>query len=475
MSEFSASADSLAANADSSPVNGKVTVRFAPSPTGSLHLGNLRTAMVNAIAARKFGGTLQLRIEDTDRKRADDSRVAEIAADLEWMGIEWRGEKSGVPFRQSARSERHSAALAELQKRGRAYPCFCAPAELERARRMAVSAGRPPRYSGKCGKLSAGESAKRVAAGEAHAIRFRLPETGEISFADLARGTMRFAAEDLGDFVARRANGDFSFFFVNAVDDADLGVNVVLRGDDHLANTPRQLALLAALELPAPRYGHLSLMTDSDGGPLSKRRGATGAGELRAAGFLPSALWNYLARSAGVCRERGEFLGVDELAAGFEFSHLSRSPTRHDEGQFRHWQKAAVLRLSDAECGEWLGVAADLAGAVRENVVLPEDAAMWREILEGDAAGNFDAAAREAVREAGTEFFGLAAGLTEGDGEWKGFCARVSAATGRKGKGLYRPLRAGLTGRVDGPAMAGMFKVLGAQRAKTRLEKAGEV
>ena len=365
---------------------------------------------------------------------------------MEWMGIEWRGEKSGVPFRQSARSERHSAALAELQKRGRAYPCFCAPAELERARRMAVSAGRPPRYSGKCGKLSAGESAKRVAAGEAHAIRFRLPETGEISFADLARGTMRFAAEDLGDFVARRANGDFSFFFVNAVDDADLGVNVVLRGDDHLANTPRQLALLAALELPAPRYGHLSLMTDSDGGPLSKRRGATGIGELRAAGFLPSALWNYLARSAGVCRERGEFLGVDELAAGFEFSHLSRSPTRHDEGQFRHWQKAAVLRLSDAECGEWLGVAADLAGAVRENVVLPEDAAMWREILEGDAAGNFDAAALAAVREAGADFFWFGGGFDGGGGGVEGVLRAGFGGDGAEGEGVVSSAAGGFDG-----------------------------
>ena len=463
--------------------------RFAPSPSGRLHLGNLRTAVVNALAARRLGGVLQLRIEDTDRARADDSRVAEIAADLAWMGIEWVGESPGVPFRQSARTASHSAALAGLLRRGRAYPCFCAPAELERSRRMAVSAGRPPRYSGKCGRLSATESARRVSAGEPHAIRFRMPESGEIVFEDLARGPMRFAAADLGDFVARRTNGDFSFFFVNAVDDAELGVGVVLRGDDHLANTPRQLALLSALDLPAPRYGHLSLMTDADGGPLSKRRGAAGIGELRQRGFLPSALWNYLARTAGVCRERGDFLEVDSLATAFDFGNLSRSPTRHDEGQLRHWQKMAALNLSDAECAEWLGgadgadgagVSSSLARVIRENVILPEDAILWRGIVEGSDA-NPDASAAEVIRNAGGDFFRAAAGLVSADGEtdgtggtggWKDFCGRVSVATGRRGRDLYRPLRAALTGRVDGPEMGGLFELLGAEKAKGRLERA---
>ena len=453
--------------------------RFAPSPSGRLHLGNMRTAIVNALAARRFGGVLQLRIEDTDRARADDSRTAEIAADLEWMGIEWAGERPGVPYRQSARAGAHSAALTALRRRGRAYPCFCAPAELERARRMAVAAGRPPRYSGKCGRLSESEAARRVAAGEAHAIRFRMPEAGEIVFDDLARGATRFAAAELGDFVARRTNGDFSFFFVNAVDDSELGVTVVLRGDDHLANTPRQLALLEALEARAPRYGHLSLMTDADGGPLSKRRGAVGIGELRERGFLPSALWNYLARTAGVCRERGAFLAAAELAAAFDFGGLSRSPTRHDEGQLRHWQKLAALDLSAAECAEWLaaaGVEAALAGVIRENVVLPEDAAVWREILTGESPAP-DAAATEVIRAAGGDFFRTAAGLVSADGGtegWKGFCGRVSRATGRKGRDLYRPLRAVLTGRVDGPEMGGMFEALGAGKAKGRLEKAAE-
>ena len=450
---------------------GGLVFRFAPSPSGRLHLGNLRTALVNSLAARKFGGAMQLRMEDTDRARVDAARMAEIAEDLAWMGMEWVGERPGAPFCQSARGDAHLSALLELQKRGRAYPCFCAPAELERARRIAVSAGRPPRYSGKCGRLSEAEAARRVSAGESHAIRFRLPEAGEITFEDLSRGEMRFSAAELGDFVARRANGDFSFFFVNAVDDAELGVDVVLRGDDHLANTPRQLALLDALDLPPPRYGHLSLMTDWDGGPLSKRKGAAGIGELREAGYLPQALWNYLARTAGVCRERGDFLDVGALAEDFDFSHLSRSPTRHDEGQLRHWQKLAALGLSNAECGEWLGVDSDLAGVMRENVILPADAEIWRGILEGDFA-EMSAEGLDAVQAAGSDFFRSAAALTDGDGGWKEFCARVSDATGKRGKELYRPLRAGLTGRVDGPEMAGMFRLIGANKAKKRLEKA---
>ena len=464
-------------------------LRFAPSPTGRLHLGNLRTAAVNALAARKFGGGLQLRIEDTDRARADDSRVAGIVSDLAWMGIEWTGESSGVPFRQSSRAASHAAALEKLRATGRAYPCFCSPAELDRSRRMAVAAGRPPRYSGKCGRLSAAEGARRIATGEAHAVRFRLPETGEIAFEDLARGRMVFSASDIGDFVARRANGDFSFFFASAVDDAECGVGIVLRGDDHLANTPRQLALLAALDLPAPRYGHLSLMTDADGGPLSKRADSAAIADLRAAGFLPRALWNYLARTAGIWRERGELATAEELAAGFDFGLLSRSPTRHDEAQLRHWQKLSALSLTDSECAEWLGESEEFAAAVRENVTLPSDAAAWRTVAglsSGDVSGTGsesdadivpDASALEAIREAGSDFFRAAAevvsesGTGSGD-DWKSFAARVSAGTGRKGRGLFRPLRAALTGRVDGPQMAAMFKLMGPTLSKRRLERA---
>lgn len=274
--------------------------RFAPSPTGALHLGNARTALFSFLLARSSGGRFILRIEDSDRGRGSEAHVSSQLSDLTWLGLSWdagpdRDDGRG-PYRQSERGSIYDGLYERLERQGQAYPCYCTPLELDVARRSQLAAGQPPRYPGTCRGLDAGERAARVAEGRQPALRFRVPEAERVEFDDLVRGPQSVAAASLGDFVLRRADGGAVFFFCNAVDDALMGVTQVLRGDDHLSNTPRQLLLLQALELPAPRYGHLALLVDASGAPLSKRRGSATVGELRERGYLAAAVGNYLLR-----------------------------------------------------------------------------------------------------------------------------------------------------------------------------------
>ena len=225
--------------------------RFAPSPTGYLHLGNARTALYNYLAARSGGGRFVLRVEDTDAGRSEERLLEQLLADLRWLGLEWdEGPDVGGahgPYRQSDRAEVYSAAVATLARQGNVYPCFCSQEELQLSRRAQLAAGRPPRYAGTCARLPVEEAKRRIAGGEMPATRFRVPAGRVVEFADLIHGPQRFASDDIGDFVVSRADGSAAFFLGNAVDDAAMGVTLVLRGDDHLANTPRQILILEAL------------------------------------------------------------------------------------------------------------------------------------------------------------------------------------------------------------------------------------
>ena len=446
--------------------------RFAPSPTGFLHLGNIRTAIFNWLVAEAAGGAMLLRLEDTDKTRDSIAFAAAIEEDLQWLGITWEGDANGKPWRQSARAAAHQKAMQTLFDADLAYYCFCSPEALAAERQAQLRAGRPPRYSGRCAKLSAAEAQKRRANGEAAAVRFRMT-AAPIVFDDLVRGKMNFIGADIGDFVVRRSNGDFSFFFVNAVDDAQCGITAVLRGDDHLANTPRQLALLAALNLPAPLYGHLPLLTASGGAPLSKRSGANSIRDLRARGFLPSAIWNYLAR-AGHSMADDSPMEKTALAAAFNTQALTKSPSAFDDKQLLHRQKEAVLHLSAAAWSEWLRPSmphwadnVEFYHAVRENVCLHDDVAQWAEVI-GDKVSLTPAAAA-AVAAAGNDFYAAALAAVEDDMTWQPFCARVNERTKRRGRALFLPLRAALTGRTEGPAMPPLYKLIGAERAKERL------
>lgn len=457
--------------------------RFAPSPTGRLHLGNARTALFNALYARAGGGRFLLRIEDTDPERSRPEYRDALMADLAWLGLVWdEGEGAGGdvgPYRQALRGEIYAGFYRQLTAAGRAYPCFCSPQQLKLSRKAQLAAGRPPRYAGTCARLDPETAAARVTAGEAATLRFRVPESAEVVFEDLVRGPQRFATADIGDFIIRRADGSPAFFFCNAVDDALMGVTHVLRGDDHLTNTPRQLLLLEALGLPAPHYGHIALVVGDDGAPLSKRAGDLSLAELGARGYLPLAVVNYLARLGHHYGNDG-FMDLDALGAGFASAHLGSSPARFDPAQLDHWQREAVSHSSGDALWEWMAAAVGeevpppartlFVAAVRDNVLFPEDAAGWARRLYQDPP-DYAPEARTALAQAGTAFLetALAAPLDQG---FKALADAVKQATGAHGKALFQPLRAALTGVTHGPEMGRVFPLLGPERARRRLQAA---
>ena len=262
-----------------------IVTRFAPSPTGALHLGNARTALFNYLLARRAGGRFILRIEDTDLERSTDAYLTALVDDLRWLGIDWQ-EGPGIggpaaPYRQSERSTLYADFQERLIVTGAAYPCYCTPSELELSRKAMLAAGKPPRYAGTCRELTAAQRRDRAARGLAATLRFRVHHGAEVAFDDFVHGPQRFATDEIGDFIVRRADGSAAFFFCNAVDDALMGITHVLRGADHLTNTPRQILVLGALGLQAPAYGHVSLIVGEDGAPLSKRHGAASLADLR--------------------------------------------------------------------------------------------------------------------------------------------------------------------------------------------------
>lgn len=458
--------------------------RFAPSPTGLLHLGNVRTALFNALAARRERGVFLLRIEDTDAARGQEKFAHALETDLHWLGLGWQeGPGTGGshgPYLQSQRGAVYARYFSRLEETGGAYPCFCSEHELEISRKTAIAAGRPPRYSGRCRKLTAEQVAARRAEGRPATLRFRVAEGESVEFVDRVRGPQRFATGDIGDFVIRRSDGTPAFFFSNAVDDALMGVTLVLRGEDHLTNTPRQILLLLALDLPVPEYAHIALVVAPDGAPLSKRTGSKSVQELREHGFLPLAVTNCLAR-LGHTYESNALLDLDALAAGFDTARLHRAPARFDEQHLLHWQREAVHKTGGAELWVWLAPAvaglvpesahAAFVEAVRGNVLFPPDARHWAERIYADDL-DLNHAARAAVRAAGGEFFEVARRALDKHGvDFKAVSAMVKQDTGLTGKALFQPLRAALTGELDGPEMVRLLPLIGAERARQRVER----
>jgi len=293
------------------------------------------------------------------------------------------------PYRQSERTAIYAGLVARLREAGQVYECYCSQVELAVSRKQQLEAGRPPRYLGTCRHLSAEQRAAQVAAGRQPTLRFRVPDGGSVAFTDLVRGPQLSAATEIGDFVIARGDGSAAFFFANAVDDALMGITHVLRGEDHLTNTFRQLLVLQALSLPAPQYGHLSLLGTATGGPLSKREGATSLADLREQGYLPAALRNFMARLGHSYTEPG-WMEDAALCIGFDTDHLGRAPAQVDEAQLRHWQHEAVQRASLDELRPWF---AELVPAVAEeafltlirgNITLPAEAQHWARVVFGE-------------------------------------------------------------------------------------------
>ncbi|HSW69914.1 MAG TPA: glutamate--tRNA ligase [Gammaproteobacteria bacterium] len=465
-----------------------IRTRFSPSPTGMMHIGNARAALFSALYSTKEKGVFILRIEDTDQVRSEHKYTEILEEDLHWLGVFWQeGPGVGGPYQPYWQSQRHDIYdhyYQELEKKGLAYPCFCSEQELVLNRKIQLSRGIAPRYPGTCRKLSAEEIAKRIAQGMKPALRFRVPEKTVVEFVDLVKGLQKFNSDDIGDFIIRRAEGTASFMFSNAIDDSLMKVTLAMRGDDHLANTPRQLMILQALNMPAPQYGHLSLITGDDGTKLSKRHGSSSLHDLRQQGFLPSAVLNYLARLSHSC-EQQNLMTFSELAENFKIEKLSRAPARFDMNQLLHWQKEAVMALDNPATLAWLGeeilekIPEDkkdmFAEVMQKNILFPREAKTWAEIFFGGEP-QFTHEQLDILKEAGEIFFDEAEQSAKKHGiHLKNICDDLKKKLNVSGKKLFMPLRIALTSEMNGPELVHIASLLGAEKMVNYFHRAKEL
>jgi glutamyl-tRNA synthetase len=458
--------------------------RFSPSPTGKLHLGNARTALFSALYAANQEGVFVLRIEDTDASRSEQQFTDMLLHDLQWLGITWQeGPEVGGPHAPYWQSKRHGIYhqyYQQLESQKLAYPCFCTDQELMLSRKLQISRNQPPRYSGVCLKLTQAQIDEKLANGMKPALRFHVPEKTVIEFNDLVKGLQKFNSDDIGDFIIRRADGSSSFMFCNAIDDSLMGITHVLRGEDHLTNTPRQLMILSALKLRKPSYGHLSLIVGEDGSPLSKRHGSFSLHDMRAEGYLPSALANYLARLSHTYDSQ-DLMTFAQLAQSFQIERLSRSPSRFDMNQLHFWQKIAVMSLQDEQLWHWLGMDIQqqipidkrqlFTSVVRHNVLFPEEAAKWAHIFFKDQLQYTEENA-VIIKEAGKQFLNVwLAALNQHD-ELKSILDEMKTQLNISGKHLFMPIRIVLTGEKHGPELAQIVTLLGKKKIMERINNA---
>lgn len=425
------------------------TTRFAPSPTGYIHVGNLRTALFNWLIARKAGGTFILRIDDTDPERSKEEYVDAIKEDMEWLGLTWDRVE-----RQSERLDRYEAAANELREMGRFYECFETPTELDLKRKKQLNMGKPPVYDRSALSLSDDEKAALRADRPGH-WRFLLNQA-RIEWNDGILGDLSIDAASVSDPVLIRGDGQVLYTIASVVDDTDMGVTHVVRGSDHVTNTATQIQMIEALGGTVPSFAHHSLLTGPQGEPLSKRLGTLALRDLRAQGVEPMALLSLMARlgSSDPVEVRDT---PEDLVEGFELTHFGSAPTKFDVADLvplsaRYLSTQPLSAVADVVADA--GVPADKAEAfwsvVRENVSKRGDIAGWWKVLSEGAAPLIADEDRDFVRTA----VGM---LPEGPYDastWKSWTDAVKEATGRKGKGLFMPLRKALTGRERGPEMA---------------------
>ncbi|MER2264701.1 glutamate--tRNA ligase [Methylobacterium oxalidis] len=440
-------------------------VRFAPSPTGYLHIGNARPALLNALYARARGGRFLLRLDDTDRERSTETFAAAIEEDLAWLGI-----VPDLRARQSERADRHDTAAERLKALGRLYPCYETPEELERRRRRQLGRGLPPIYDRAALALTPEQRAELEAEGRRPHWRFKLDHR-TVAWQDLVRGEAHVDCASLSDPVLVRADGTYLYTLPSVVDDAELGITHVIRGEDHVTNTGVQVQIFEALGHAIPVFGHHNLLTTADGEGLSKRLGHLSLRGLREAGYEPAAV-RALAVLTGSAEAVRPVAGLDELAALVDLAHISRAPAKFDPHELDGLNARLVHDLPpEAVRGRLaaLGVREAAADAfwlaVRANLVKVAEAADWWRVVTGpvEAADADPAIVAAAAETLPPEPWGPET--------WKTWTASVKERTGAKGKALFMPLRLALTGLDHGPDLSALLPLIGRERAAERLRQ----
>ena len=465
-----------------------IVTRFAPSPTGFLHIGGARTALFNWLYARRFGGTFLLRIEDTDRERSTQAAVDAILDGLKWLGLDWDGEA----ISQFARAQRHREAVDEMLARGAAYRCYASAEELEEMRQKARLEGKPMRYDGRWRD----RDPSKAPMGASPVIRLRAQQEGETVIDDKVQGKVVFANKDLDDLVLLRSDGNPTYMLAVVVDDHDMGVTHVIRGDDHLTNAARQTQIYQALSWDAPVWAHIPLIHGPDGAKLSKRHGALGVDAYRAMGYLPAALRNYLAR-LGWSQGDKEFFTIEELIAAFDLPAIGRSASRFDFAKLENMNGHFMRAMSDDELfralidalpylprGREVEAKLDEQKRAQLRAAMPglkERAKTLVELLDGagflfaERPLTMDEKAADILANGGRAHLAALLPQLASVAEWagsalEGVVRAYAEAAGAKLGAVAQPLRAALTGRSTSPGVFDVLTVLGRDESLGRIE-----
>ncbi|KAL9244914.1 hypothetical protein vseg_018628 [Gypsophila vaccaria] len=468
----------------SAAVDGGVRVRFAPSPTGNLHVGGARTALFNYLFARSNGGKFVVRIEDTDLERSTKASEEAVLRDLAWLGLDW-DEGPGVggdygPYRQSERNAIYKQYADKLLESGYVYRCFCSSEELEKMKEIAKLKGLPPVYTGKWATATNVEVEEELEKGTPFTYRFRVPKEGSLKIDDLIRGEVRWNLDTLGDFVIMRSNGQPVYNFCVTVDDATMAISHVIRAEEHLPNTLRQALIYKALGFPMPYLAHVSLILAPDRSKLSKRHGATSVGQFREMGYLPQALVNYLGVLGWGDGTENEFFTIGQLVEKFTIERVSKSGSIFDSTKLRwmnghylralpsseltkiigdRWKSSGILNISEGQFVE------DAIALLKDGIdVVPDSDELLSSMLSYPIHDTLTNSEAKQVLEDGLsdvaaclltaydngEFMGA---LEEGHAGWKKWIKGFGKSLNRKGKALFMPLRLLLTGKLHGPDM----------------------
>jgi glutamyl-tRNA synthetase len=461
----------------------KVRVRFAPSPTGFLHIGGVRTALFNWLFARQQGGTFILRIEDTDQSRSTEESIQAILEGMRWVGLDW----DEGPFRQTERMDLYRQYAFQLLEKGLAYWCVCKPEELEARRKEAEAKGLSPRYDGRCRERGVIHLTSEAA------LRFKAPQSGQTVVEDLIKGTVVFDNAVLDDLIILRSNGYPTYNFSVVVDDALMGITHVVRGDDHLTNTPRQVPIFQALGFPVPRFGHLPMILGSDKTRLSKRHGATSIMAYKDMGYLPEAMINYLAR-LGWSHGDQELFTREELIQKFSWDHVQKSAAVFNPDKLL-WMNAEYIKTSPPErvatllvpfleqaglgeqvkqaSADWL---AQLVVLVRERTKTLVEMVEWVKPYFGQSVAYDEEAANKFLTPAIAPLLGrlierFSALPTFSKTEWEQCFKQLVQEEGIKMGQLAQPVRVALTGRSASPGLFEVMEVLGRERVLWRLQQ----